>query len=234
MIKKQNRSGLVWLTLAAFVLVITIALGITRHIHAGQQINPQMPYDTQTRHQTYGKVYLLPLTTEDPQLMEALSSTIKDKLGMRVDKLPARTTPRQAWDASRGQYNAINILSEIDNYAPADATRILAIVDDDLYTPNLNFVFSQGLFNYRSAIVSTYRLKQSIFGEVDHELLIQRTTKTAIKALAFSLGVQSCPDEQCVMHFANSMSELDRKSDEFCPSCTQVLESVLKRQLPAR
>ena len=225
----------VWLILAAIVVVTAIVVGITRHTNARQSNANGMASGRQPARQTnYGKVYLLPMAEEDPQLMEALSSAIKESLGMGVDRLPATTPPRQAWDASRGQYNVFNILTEIDRNAPTDATRVLGIVNDDIYTPELNFVFSQGVLNRRPAIVSTYRLKQGVYGAVNHKLLVERTTKTAVKALAFSLGVQSCQDRRCIMVFANNMAELDRKSNQFCPTCAQALESALKRQFPAR
>ncbi|MEM3030392.1 MAG: archaemetzincin family Zn-dependent metalloprotease [Candidatus Micrarchaeia archaeon] len=127
----------------------------------------------------------------------------------------------QSFDSSRKQYNAEMLLGELAEKRQRatwqKADKVLAIVREDLFVPNLNFVF--GLAGNKYAVVSLARLDPRFYGREDGDILRERMIKEAIHELGHAFGLQHCGDRQCVMSFSNTIGEVDDKTSEFCQSC---------------
>ena len=94
------------------------------------------------------------------------------------------------------------------------AEKWLGVVDVDLYTPGLNFVFGQAQMGGPAAVIALPRLRQGFYGLPDDEALFhQRAVKEAVHELGH------CRNPRCVMSFSNSLHDVDRKERDFCPSC---------------
>ena len=137
---------------------------------------------------------------------------------------------KEAYNPSRNQYYSTTLLYKLQAFAKnVKADKFLAVVDVDLYVPNLNFVFGEAQCPGRFAIISVYRLKQEFYGLTsDKALFISRVKKEAVHELGHTLGLLHCRKPTCVMFFSNSILDTDRKQDVFCPECNKKVLKILK------
>ncbi|NLF87398.1 archaemetzincin family Zn-dependent metalloprotease [Candidatus Bathyarchaeota archaeon] len=134
----------------------------------------------------------------------------------------AIAAPEHAYDKKRRQYNSTQILSDIQAYAQdrQEYNRILGIIDADIYVTGLNYVFGEAYIQGKAALISTWRLKPQYYAEEpDRGALELRIVKEAIHEVGHTLGLQHCPRSYCVMHFSNSIFEVDKKQSLFCDQC---------------
>ena len=121
-------------------------------------------------------------------------------------------------------YNKLRRQVDLDKLISSLAAKIdnlfLMIISKDAYVPGLNFVFGVAI-PYRGAIISTYRLKMTR----DKNLFLIRLSKTIKHEMGHVFGLMHCKN-YCVMRFANSLYELDKKSSEFCRRCYKKLEKI--------
>ncbi len=122
----------------------------------------------------------------------------------------------------RGQYSAEKILASL----PPDRHRTLAVVDQDLTVPAMNFVFGLAQPGLRRALIALPRLRETFYGRLpDRPLFYSRVLKEAVHELGHTFGLRHCPDPHCVMHFSNTLRHTDEKSAQFCPNCLSKLRS---------
>ncbi len=127
-----------------------------------------------------------------------------------------------AWNGLRRQYDAEEILNRclMEN----KERPILVIVNDDIYVEGLNFVFGVAQCG-GGAVIGLERFR---YGG-DPRDFRNRLSKTVKHELGHVFGLSHCR-EACVMRFANSLWELDRKPPDFCDNCKNKLRilGVLK------
>ncbi len=126
-----------------------------------------------------------------------------------------------ALDKKRGQYRSNQILIGIQNYAAKKGlSRILGVLDADIFVPELNFVFGEAAFPGKTALISLWRLKPEFHGEsASRTVLMERSLKEAVHEVGHTLGLRHCPRFSCVMHFSNSIFDTDNKQNLFCDEC---------------
>ncbi|MCS7115001.1 MAG: archaemetzincin family Zn-dependent metalloprotease [Nitrososphaerota archaeon] len=130
--------------------------------------------------------------------------------------------PREAFDAARGQYRSDMILGLVRSYAEKTRglTKVLGVVDVDIFVPGLNFVFGEADCPGRAAIISLWRLRPEFYGKPQNfELFVERATKEAVHELGHTFGLGHCVNPFCVMYFSNSIFDTDRKKSLFCNMC---------------
>ncbi len=129
---------------------------------------------------------------------------------------------QSAFDKKRRQHNSNLILSEVRAYASKkpEFHRILGVIDFDLFTSGLNYVFGEAYVPGNAALISLWRLKPEFYKDKpDLAFYVLRTLKEAVHELGHTLGVQHCPRSMCVMHFSNSIFDTDRKQNLLCDEC---------------
>jgi archaemetzincin len=171
------------------------------------------------------------------QVDSYIVSRIKENLNRIFPKtesiLIAETLPipKESYNKSRLQYRSDIILGSIRNYAlTKNFSRILAVIDVDIYVPNLNFVFGEADCPGKAALISLWRLKPEFYGKPPNmELLVERSIKESVHELGHTLGLMHCSNPFCVMFFSNSIFETDRKQGLFCKVCRLMVEAYIKR-----
>lgn len=127
------------------------------------------------------------------------------------------TRPR----AGGAQYHADQVTSHLRHaFRVADHELIVAFTTEDLYVPELNFVFGLASIRDGVAIVSLHRLLETFYGRTSKgDLLLKRTIIEAAHELGHLLGLGHCEDPRCVMFFSNSILDTDTKTHVMCARC---------------
>jgi archaemetzincin len=94
------------------------------------------------------------------------------------------------------------------------------VTDLDLFIPIFTFVFGEAQVGGGVALMSTHRLHQEFYGlPEDTRLLFARAEKEAVHELGHTYGLAHCRSFDCVMHFSNSVEQVDLRPGDFCQSC---------------
>jgi len=148
--------------------------------------------------------------------------------GIPVKSLKPLPIPEDSYNPSRGQYLSEPFLASLK--LPEGAVKVLGVVDEDLYTPGLNFIFGQARINGIGGVIALARLRLEFWGEARNDsLFLSRALKEAVHELGHSFGLEHCPDPSCVMHFSNTIWDTDRKGTDFCSKCKSFLRRSYKR-----
>lgn len=170
-------------------------------------------------------ITLVPIGSLDESLLPVIGEAITQTLGRAWATARPLEPPRYAYDARRRQYLASAILARLRELDLPGPERVLGLVDEDLYVPELNFVFGQASLGGREAVIALPRLRQSFYGlPEDQALFHQRAIKEAIHELGHTYGLRHCPDQRCVMCFSNSLRDTDAKQAMFCTRCRAAVE----------
>jgi archaemetzincin len=171
-----------------------------------------------------GKLYLVPVGEAPGDVLTTLQPKLEGTFGVACAIAPALPQPLDAYRRSRGQYLSTKILEELGRLDLPGASRLLGVVDLDLYVPELNFVFGQATMGGRQALIALPRLRQGFYGLAeDRDLFHLRVLKEAIHELGHTLGLGHCRDRSCVMSFSNFLRDTDVKGATFCLTCRSML-----------
>jgi archaemetzincin len=166
------------------------------------------------------QILIVPIGPVDTGTLTALGTALR-----AVFRFPVKTgrmlpIPPEAYNDRRRQYHSTPILGILKPLRSPDVYRVLAVIDEDLYVPRLNFVFGEADMESGVAIISLVRLRNEIYGyPPDNKLFFERTLKEAVHELGHTFGIGHCPDRSCIMHFSNSLEDTDLKGPSFCPDC---------------
>jgi len=168
-------------------------------------------------------IALVPIGQVDESILAVIGEGLKEAFSRDCVIAASLPHPDYAYDRRRGQYRSDDILARLRRLKLA-TERWLGVVDLDLYTPGLNFVFGQARMGGPAALIALPRLRQSFYGlSEDEPLFHQRAVKEAVHELGHTYGLGHCRDPRCVMSFSNSLLDVDRKATDFCSSCRRKL-----------
>jgi archaemetzincin len=171
-------------------------------------------------------ICILPIGDIDQSLLEELSETIARIFKRRTRILGGRERPHFAYDPKRQQFMSIPVLGRVLQCADEDTEKIVGITDVDICVPVLRFVFGQAQLSGMAALVSIARLEQQFYGlPTDKKLLSNRVKKETVHELGHTYGLVHCRSSECVMHYSNSLREVDARPLEFCGDCLVALRA---------
>lgn len=145
-----------------------------------------------------------------------VNDVMKRHLNQNTHDAGSFTLPPDAYDPLRQQYDVIRILNHIARKNRSRFNLRLGLVDVDIYSQGMNFIFGLADPLRKTAIVSTYRLT----GEKKNE----RIAKECVHEIGHLLGLAHCSNSKCVMHFSNTVADTDNKTINFCTSCRSKIE----------
>ncbi|MDZ7261830.1 MAG: archaemetzincin family Zn-dependent metalloprotease [candidate division KSB1 bacterium] len=169
-------------------------------------------------------IYLLPLRFPEQELLSGLSFILPEIFRLPVFLLNKPFPLEDGKDSLRNQYNSTWILSQILERVPEEACKVLAVTSVDLYIPVLTYVFGEAQLDGKAAVVSTYRLRDELYGlPPNPQGLKERLAKEAVHELGHTFGLLHCRDPQCVMYTSTYAEEIDFKPVNFCKNCAELL-----------
>ncbi len=165
------------------------------------------------------------------KLEEGVLNEVKDHVertfGVPVKIRRVEERPPDTFDPARGQYSSTKILRWVLQDVPADARKVVAITDGDLYIPVLTFVFGEAQLGGKGAVVSTARLRLDVNGiPTSLRLFRARLLKECVHELGHAFGLIHCPFSRCVMSRSNTVLDVDRKTDDLCRDCRTFLKEL--------
>jgi archaemetzincin len=170
------------------------------------------------------RIIIIPLAEIDGHVLEMLGDSLRQTFACQVKVEAQVGSLDYAYNKTRKQYLAAQLLSILRHFSMEPGDRCLGIVDVDLYAPGLNFIFGEADVSAGVAIISLYRLQQERYGLPRNERLFQdRAIKEAVHELGHTYYLSHCREARCVMHFSNSLADTDIKRPSFCEKCQQKL-----------
>lgn len=131
------------------------------------------------------------------------------------------------YDPGRRQYDGTKLLKAVDMLSPPDSVKNLGLFSVDLFIPILTYIFGQAYLGGRTGIVSTYRLKNELYGlRQDERLLRSRFKKVCIHELGHSFGLVHCHTPLCVMQPGTYVEDIDLKEQHLCNDCRGSLSLI--------
>jgi archaemetzincin len=169
-------------------------------------------------------IEIVPLGKIDALLLTNLQTDLTNIFGAEVLIRKGETLPKEAYDVPRKQYLSAPILIRLAETSRPEVRKILGVMDEDMYTPGLNFIFGQADTAAGVALISLKRLRQDYYGlPPNDKLFLKRALKEAVHEVGHLFGLGHCTDPGCVMHFSNGLTDTDRKNFSFCQDCRKRL-----------
>lgn len=170
------------------------------------------------------RITLIPITEQDHKIYDYLSIVLSETFTVPCSVSTSGVSLVECFLHERDQYHSTKIISEILKGKQKPNEHILGIVKEDICIPILTFVFGEAQLKGPAAVISTARLKQSFYGlPEDDVLFLQRCEKESIHELGHTLGLVHCQEYSCVMHYANTVEDIDIKESSFCDSCQSLV-----------
>jgi archaemetzincin len=162
------------------------------------------------------------------QILDTLAARLARQLRVSCHVRTDPVDPEFAFDPVRGQYHSTAILRHLASVA-SNGHRILGVAAVDLFVPIFTFVFGEAQLSGSAALISTYRLRQELYGEPsDPDLVGERLLKEALHELGHTAGLRHCQDWNCPMSATTAIERLDLKSAHYCKTCSgQVYRNLI-------
>jgi archaemetzincin len=173
---------------------------------------------------------ILPLGDIPEIIICSIAAHIQGYLNLDTDILLPSSAPAYALDQNRLQYNAAPIIKRIEQEAEKRRTKILGIVDVDLFIPVFTHVLGEAHQGGEAAVISIHRLiGEKSIGYSISSLLLERTAKIALHEVSHLFNLSHCMESNCLMHFSGSLEDIDNLSFYFCRYCSAYLREAIDR-----
>jgi archaemetzincin len=161
---------------------------------------------------------------------QMIARQIRESLHIPTEILPPGAPPNYAYDAGRMQYNAATILHHFESIPFKHHTKVVGIVNVDLFIPIFTHVFGEAREGGKCAVVSLYRLRVNADGSSPSEaLILERLLKVTLHEIGHLFDVVHCYDTECLMHFSGRLDQLDELPLHFCHYCNEYLTASIRR-----
>lgn len=165
-------------------------------------------------------LYLVSVGAVPDKVWEWITKAAAEWLPLPIQRLPALPTPESAYDSKRSQYQSVEIMRMLSQYAPQNGSRLLGVTDVDLSIPMLSFLFGQAQLDGPVAIVSLWRLRQEFYGlPGQDDLLRERLTKEVLHEMGHTFGLVHCSKQKCAMSLSTHIGMVDLKAEQYCSRC---------------
>jgi archaemetzincin len=159
-----------------------------------------------------------PVGEIDTGYLKIIAGSFLGELHIKAIILPSLTYPDYAFDKRRLQYNAGTIINRLETMDFKGCSKIIALVDVDLFIPVFSYVLGEARMWGRCALSSLYRLKQSP----------ERAVKVIFHEFGHLMNLEHCQEKGCVMKFSKNIDQLDSISIIFCKYCLDHIKYVIK------
>jgi archaemetzincin len=158
----------------------------------------------------------------EKDFLEQIAVSVRQEFLFSVNIKEGRIDLSEFYDPGRRQYDGIKLLKEVDTLSSPGSVKTLGLFNVDLFIPILTYIFGQAYLKGRTGIVSSYRLRNELYGMRQNEQLLQeRFKKVCLHELGHSFGLIHCHTPDCVMKSSTYAEDIDQKKDRFCIGCRE-------------
>ena len=176
-------------------------------------------------------IYLKTIGKVETTFLENLVKSLKMLFPLPFKIIKDNEYPLYAFEPKRNQFYAKKILEKLGLELPIDCEKLIGIIDADLCTPVLTFVYGEAQLGGSIAIVSLNRLKQEFYHLPRNDMLsVERLLKECIHEIGHCYGLVHCDNTKCVMCLSNSILSIDSKQKNFCLRCKEFFDKRIKRE----
>lgn len=169
---------------------------------------------------------IIPLGQVSEETISIVAANLQVVMGVNASILPPLPEPEDAYVPLRSQYSAGKILRIVESLEGARFK--LGVVQCDICTPILKFVYGESQLGGVAAVVSLCRLAHR---ELDR--MYMRAAKISLHEMAHLLGVGHCRTLGCLMDPSISLERLDALPLRFCSNCEYEIGRALKHVFPS-
>ncbi len=165
---------------------------------------------------------IIPLGWVDALAVSVVAANLQTLMGLNAAIMPSLPAPEYAYLPLRSQYAAGKILQTLESIT-GGAKFKLGIVQCDLCTPILKFVFGESQLGGKAAVISLHRLQDK-----DSARAYLRAAKIGLHEIGHLLGIGHCRTTDCLMAFSSGLEKLDSLPPRFCTACGYEISRSLK------
>ncbi len=163
-------------------------------------------------------IIVSPVGDITPWITRLLAEKLTEVFGFKTRVTPLLRDLAFSHDPERNQYHSTPVLTELEQQCPEDGLKVVAVTQEDLFIPILTHVYGEAQLGGRTCILSIARLITGPdLGGADAGAA--RIVKEAIHELGHCFDLRHCRDQYCIMHYCRQLSDVDKKSHEFCRYC---------------
>jgi archaemetzincin len=181
-------------------------------------------------------IYLQRIGDIEPGILIILKKDLQwffKKYGINIVILPDQLPLLDfEYESIKRQYDAAKVKKRLINHVKnKNYYRILGVMDVDIFSKFLNFIFGIADLHrnkyFGSALISVTRLREEFYRRIeDRAQFEKRVLKEAIHELGHTFRLEHC-ENLCVMRFSNSLDDTDNKPLDFCDLCLKKLNLYL-------
>jgi archaemetzincin len=165
---------------------------------------------------------LVAVGTLPPGLLRELEEPLQSQLAIAAShSRDALQSPVYAFNKDRNQYHSNAIMRRLVPLLEGHHF-VLGVTEVDLFVPDSPFVFGEADREAKVAVVSVARLR----APADIDLVRRRVQVETVHQAGHLLGLSYCDDPRCVMFFATSVNDCDRKGLSLCNVCRNELAKL--------
>ena len=172
---------------------------------------------------------VLPVGFVPDLVLNIIASNIEAHLKLTAEIVPPFALPVAAYDSGRRQYDAGKMIRALSELNLEQFKKVVAIFMEDLFVPIVTHVYGEAQQGGKFALVSLFRLDQnaSRVHSNSPSTLYERAVKIALHEIGHLYNLLHCEDTKCLMHFSDSLEDLDATPIFFCRYCHRYFQSAL-------
>lgn len=157
----------------------------------------------------------------DSMVTRTVAAHILGYLHIDTEMIPSLEFPQYAFNPQRLQFDAGIILKSFESLPFYGYSKVVGILEADLFVPILTYVFGEARQGGKCAVVSLPRLRKNPDNtDAPKPLFWERTAKVAMHELGHLFNLVHCESKKCLMHFSGGVRDLDSTPPYLCRYCS--------------
>ncbi len=185
---------------------------------------PPEPIAAEQARAANAPIMLLPIGRIDVGSFDFVRRPLQEIFGRPVEVGLRLPVPKYAFNPTRKQFHSGAIMKRIEEARITMWDAAVGVSLEDLFVPEVPFIFGEADRSSRTALLSLARLKSDSGSlEMRQDILHRRLISEAVHQVGLLRGLAHCPNNRCVMFYAAQVQEIDKRGSSLCANCKKRL-----------